>query len=486
MKSFFVRIFLTIIMTILLTTLIGFIVQDSFFKVLQRQENESIDNHLRNVRIYIVNFEVPISRYLERNDLELHRYTSSPSNQSIQHFAQGVSYTDLDLSNKIKSYDDAIKQCKLISRMDNKVRVESFSRINGEYIVQTFCDENNIVYSLVSPYTQYQVIFNVLQRSILIVLVVSLLISIVVASSLARYFNTQIQKMQIVTSNLIKMDFTQRIPSINTSELQDLANNINNLGAQLEFTINKLKDNVLEEQNAKVKQAQMFASMSHELKTPITILKGTLEGIKDQIGPYKNPLNYTDDMIEEVNNMENIVMNLLDYARFSKNVSTLNFTAISLRELINKEVSRLKYLIDEKMIDLETNLVDDIVYVDVPSIKVALKNILENAIFYSQVGVKIEIIATSFNKHVLVQVINHGTNMNQDSTSVVFEPFYREEESRLKYKNGTGLGLTIVKQILEQHHSTFSLYNINDDDEYAVCFEFTLSNKDLASKKSTK
>ena len=70
--------------------------------------------------------------------------------------------------------------------------------------------------------------------------------------------------------------------------------------------------------------------------------------------------------------------------------------------------------------------------------------------------------------------LNHGTNIPQESIIHIFDPFYRGDDSRIQYKNGTGLGLTIVKQILEQHQSNFSLYNINNDEEYAVCFEFTL------------
>lgn len=214
--------------------------------------------------------------------------------------------------------------------------------------------------------------------------------------------------------------------------------------------------------------------MSHELKTPIAIVKGTLEGIKDQIGPYKNPLDHIDDLMKEMNNLENIVMHLLSYAKFSVNDVKLTFKPHHLEDLIYDSLERLDYIIQEKHINLDTKIINELVNVDYASISMVFKNVIENAVFYSEPNSNLEIFTSEFSDYMLIQVYNHGTNINPDSLTHIFEPFYRDENSRLKYKNGTGLGLTIVKQVLEQHNSNFSLYNINNEEDFAVCFEFTL------------
>lgn len=475
------RFFITFFCFALFFSFSAYLTQDSLLRRSQTEENMKVEQHIETIQSKINVDEHQLNKYLKENSVGLD--VISYKNGYINHFVYNNNFNDVALSavDNYKSKKDILESCKNINSLENGVKREQTSYENN-YIIQSFC-KNDVIYIVTSNYFHYEPTIMLLRQSYLLILIATLLITAVLAFFLSRYVSNPIKKINYFTKKLSNLDFSSRVEVSGNDEIGELATNINILSDKLQHSIQKLRDSIIIEKESRERQVQLYASMSHELKTPITILKGTLEGIKDQVGPYKNPLNYVDSMIEEVHNMENIVLNLLNYSKFSVNDIKLNFETIKISDLINSEISRLKYLIDEKEIILEENIVDDIVEVDISSISMVFKNVIENAIFYSKKGSKVEIFTSSFSEYVLIQVYNHGTNIAQESLIHIFDPFYRGDDSRIEYKNGTGLGLTIVKQILEQHNSNFSLYNINNDEEVSVCFEFTLRKAKKQDKK---
>lgn len=475
------RFFITFFCFALFFSFSAYLTQDSLLRRTQAEENIKVERHLETIKSKINVDENGLNKYLRENSVGLD-VISFPYGV-LNHFTYNNNFNDVALSaiHDYKTKKDVIEACNYINTLENKVRTEQTS-FEKNYIVQTFC-KNNVMYVVTSNYVHYEATIMLLRQSYLLILIATILITAILAYILSRYVSDPIKKINYFTKKLSNLDFSSRVEVSGNDEIGELATNINILSDKLQHSIQKLRDSIIIEKESRERQVQLYASMSHELKTPITILKGTLEGIKDQVGPYKNPLLYVDSMIEEVNSMENIVLNLLNYSKFSVNDIQLNFVNTKLLDLINNEIHRLKYLIEDKEIIIEKNIVDDLVVVDIASISMVFKNILENAIFYSKKGSKVEIFTSSFSEYVLIQVYNHGTNIPQESLIHIFDPFYRGDDSRIEYKNGTGLGLTIVKQILEQHQSNFSLYNINNDDEYAVCFEFTLRKANVEESK---
>ncbi|MEG0284232.1 MAG: HAMP domain-containing sensor histidine kinase [Erysipelotrichales bacterium] len=471
------RFFITFFCFALFFAISSYLAQDSLFKHNQAKEDTNISNQIKYIKksIETNEDEYALNRYLSDNNIGLERITYNTHNKVITHYGYNENHREISqpIITDYKLDNDIARTCSFINKSSDQVRRENPRNSEGDFIIQSFCSDDSI-YIATSHYFQYQAAIKLLQKSYLFILLATAVISAILSYILARYISTPIANISFVTKKLSNLDFSSRVEVTGNDEIGELATNINILSDKLQHSIQKLKDNIIIEKESKEKQNQLFASMSHELKTPITILKGTLEGIKDQIGPYKEPLNFVDDMLEETNNMENIVMNLLSYAKFSVQDIKLNFQPYKISDLINMNLDRLDYIITENNLTIEKRLSDDYVEVDLASINMVFKNVLENAIYYSDKNAKIEVFVSTFSDHVLVQVFNHGSNIPGETILHMFEPFYRADDSRVKYKNGTGLGLTIVKQILEQHNSNFSLYNVNNDDEYAVCFEFTL------------
>ncbi|MDL2211407.1 HAMP domain-containing histidine kinase [Erysipelotrichaceae bacterium OttesenSCG-928-M19] len=469
------RFFITFFCFALFFSISSYLAQDSIFKHNQSAEEAKIAQQVVTIKDSLENNPDFLYTYLTSNDIGLDVVSYNEETKKVDKIPYNNKISEISkyVLNDYRTEEDIKAVCRQINSLPEKIKKENPRNYEGDYIIQSFCEQDKI-YIVTSHFVQYNAAIKLLQQSYLLILAATIIISAILSYILARYISTPITRISYVTKKLSNLDFSNKVEVTGNDEIGELATNINILSDKLQHSIEKLKESIIIEKESRERQVQLFASMSHELKTPITILKGTLEGIKDQIGPYKNPLNYVDDMIEETNNMENIVLNLLSYAKFSVNDIKLSFQAYHLEDLIDDAISRLSYLIEEHEITLETNIVDDVVEVDQPSISMVLKNVLENAIFYSENKAKVEIFTSSFTDYVLIQIYNHGTNIAQENVIHIFEPFYRADNSRVRYKNGTGLGLTIVQQILDQHNSNYSMYNINNDDEYAVCFEFTL------------
>ncbi|MDR3215472.1 MAG: HAMP domain-containing histidine kinase [Bacilli bacterium] len=466
------RFFITFFCFALFFSLSSYLAQESLFKHSQGLENTRINNDVNSIKKLIAENR-SLAKYLNENDVKL-SYIYENNNELIIN-----NYNDLDnevtknILNQYINKEDIKSSCQLIKTLNNQVKQEKPHAMDANYIIQSFC-YNEKIYFVTSHYTEYDSAVALLRQSYLLIILGTVIISGILSYILARYISTPITQINFMTKKLSNLDFSQKLSIAGNDEIAELATNINILSDKLKHSIDKLKESIIKEKEASDHQIQLFASMSHELKTPITILIGILDGIKNEVGPYKEPLNYIDDMLDEAENMQNIVMNLLNYAKFSMQDMQIKLKPHDLEDIICENVNRLNYLIEEKQINLETNIIDDTVMVETTSINLVLKNILENAIYYTTKHSKVEIFTSSFSDYVLIQIYNHGTNIDSESLTHIFDPFYRAEQSRLSYKHGTGLGLTIVKQILNKYSSNFSIYNINSEDEIAVCFEFTL------------
>ena len=229
----------------------------------------------------------------------------------------------------------------------------------------------------------------------------------------------------------------------------------------------KLEMEHIEELN---KQRQhFFATASHELKTPITIIKGQVESMIMEIERYKDTRKILPETLHEIENMENLVKEILSISKLElgeiDNLSTLPVT-----DIVKRVCEYLKPLADEKNITIYQRLTEDVQVIGNQSLfEKALHNIINNAIRHSPVETNVYVTLTD--KELLVK--NEGITIPQEDLNKIFTPFYRVEKSHNKLTGGSGLGLYLVKNILEKHGL---LYTINND-ENGVCFKITINSQ---------
>jgi len=200
------------------------------------------------------------------------------------------------------------------------------------------------------------------------------------------------------------------------------------------------------------KQRNFFASASHDLKTPIAILIGHLNGILDGVGDYKNAKPYIERSIAIAEQMNQLVQSLLFIAYVENGTVMPVFEKSDFAELVRRSVGEMSCLIEDKGQQLSVDIPDRaICWFDGDMMERVIKNLLENAIKYSPVKGSIAI------------------SMSQDRNAHLFEPFYRVDASRSKENGGNGLGMYIIKTLLESHDASYGICNTDSGVKFQFC-----------------
>ena len=213
------------------------------------------------------------------------------------------------------------------------------------------------------------------------------------------------------------------------------------------------------------------ATASHELKTPITIIKGQVESMIMEIGRYKDTRTILPETLKEIENMEQLVKEILSISKLEMN--TMSHTELlSLSNILKRVYKHLIPLANEKHIRIQKNISEDVMMMgNELLLEKAVHNIISNAIRHSPVGAELGL-ELSFDS---LLVRNSGVNIPDEDLDKLFTPFYCVEKSHNKLTGGSGLGLYLVKIILEQHGLSYTIENRQD----SVCFKITLNSHNL-------
>lgn len=303
-----------------------------------------------------------------------------------------------------------------------------------------------------------------------LILVLSLFYSKMVTRPLIKLNNT--------AKRMVALDFSSPPSVRQKDELGNLSRSMFILSQSLDAALTELRETnqqLVEEMEQKKKLEQMqqefFASASHELKTPLSIIKGFAEGLEDGVSDGKQD-HYIKVIIEEADKMEFLVKDMLDLARLESGTIKLRRTSFMLSELTEKVADKLIHPLQAKQLDVVVIPANEQpVYADETWIEHVISNLLTNAIRHAEEGSTITVMLVSQTKDLLFSVYNTGEQIPEDQLPHIWERFYRIEPSRSRLTGGTGLGLSIAKQILDMHGCRYTVSNTAD----GVCFNITFT-----------
>ena len=232
-----------------------------------------------------------------------------------------------------------------------------------------------------------------------------------------------------------------------------LIKSINNLSAKLEEQENLRK--------------RLTTDISHELRTPLTSIQTHLEAMIDGIWePDTERLNSVNGEVIRLTNLVNQLQNL---AKFDSEKSKLNLAKVNVKNLIMNVVYNNQGKALEKNINIECDLESIDSYLDKDKISQVIVNLLSNAIRYTNNGGKIFISSYKENNNLKIQFKDNGIGIPKENIKYIFERFYRVDESRSKNTGGIGVGLTIVKSIIDLHQGTIEVRSeLNKGSEFIV------------------
>ena len=309
-------------------------------------------------------------------------------------------------------------------------------------------------------------------------------ISILLSFIYSNLISKPLIKINNVALKMSKMDFTENCTVERQDEIGNLANTLNFLSSNLNEALEdlktknkKLEEDIEKERNLEVMRKDFVASVSHELKTPIGIIEGYAEGLKDGIVTGVDVLAYLETIIDESKKMGVLVSNMLELSKLESGVLKPKMEIFNINRLINKVIHKHFLDAQEKQLTLIFNENTEYSYVsaDIFQMEQVLTNLITNAIKYTPPENNIILSINEDNDRYRLSVINTGSKIEDKNLDKLFDKFYRVDKARQRDTNSTGLGLSIVKNILELHEFEYSLENI----ENGVCFTYYLPKEEL-------
>jgi signal transduction histidine kinase len=211
-------------------------------------------------------------------------------------------------------------------------------------------------------------------------------------------------------------------------------------------------------------QQQFVADVSHELRTPLTVLRGSLEVALEED---RTPEEYREaigNALLEVRHLARISQNLLFLARGESSRITLSFANLDLSRFLADVVRELQPAAADRGLELtvETPPTPVQAFADAGRLQQVLHNLIENSIRYTEPGGSIRVRLTATPSEARVEVSDTGVGIPEKDLPYIFERFFRSDRARRAYKGGSGLGLSIVRWIVEAHKGTVSAESVPD------------------------
>ena len=284
------------------------------------------------------------------------------------------------------------------------------------------------------------------------------IVMVLITIFIAILISNNISKPVEVVSNMANLigdgDYDNKIDyDSNIVEIDVLIKSINNLSAKLEEQENLRK--------------RLTTDISHELRTPLTSIQTHLEAMID--GIWEPDTERLNSVNEEVIRLTNLVNQLQNLAKFDSEKSKLNLAKVNVKNLIMNVVYNNQGKALEKNINIECDLESIDSYLDKDKISQVIVNLLSNAIRYTNNGGKIFISSYKENNNLKIQFKDNGIGIPKENIKYIFERFYRVDESRSKNTGGIGVGLTIVKSIIDLHQGTIEVRSeVNKGSEFIV------------------
>ena len=287
-------------------------------------------------------------------------------------------------------------------------------------------------------------------------LLVLLVLSLLCAFIYSRYITRPIVRLSGIAKKMSELDFNWKCNEQRRDEIGTLGHSLDQMSQRLSAALDELESAIRA-------LSAFFSAASHELKTPVTILKGQLSGMLEGIDVYQDRDKYLLRSLQVTGRMEHLIQEMLSISRMETGAATVKQESLELSALIERQLDFVKELIEQRGQRLAVQLNPEITVTgDASLLGKAIGNLLSNAILYSPDGAEIRVWCGIRRDKPAFTIENTGVHIQDDALPHLFEAFYRDEDSRNRSTGGSGLGLYLVRMILEKHHASCTIENTED------------------------
>lgn len=307
---------------------------------------------------------------------------------------------------------------------------------------------------------QEEAIIQRVQQAILIAGLSAGIVALLIAGGLTWGLVRPLKKLTAAAEGIARGDLSQRVPAVGNDEVGELAVTFNNMAVELE--------------RAEQLRRDMTVDIAHELRTPLSVIRGKLEGVID--GVYPATTEHMQTILEATDLLTYLVEDLRMLAQAEAGKLVLNKEVVNVGELLQDAVINFEQQAADQGVSLELGRVSEDLQVtaDWRRINQVLGNLLSNALRYTAKGGKISMTAAAAKGNVLITVTDTGAGIPAADLPHVFDRFWRGEKSRSRASGGIGLGLAIAKQLVNLHGG---MIGVESDAGKGSTFWFTLPQK---------
>lgn len=356
--------------------------------------------------------------------------------------------------------------------------------VNSSYIDLVGYLQNDCLINIRTPYGNIKESAILSGRFLAIAGGIVTILGIIILIILSRSFTKPILELAVISDKMAGLDFDNKYVGERKDEIGILGKSLNRLSDNLENTITELKTaNIELERDIKVRdkneemRKEFLSNVSHELKTPIALIQGYAEGLADNVNDDPENRNYyCDVIIDEAGKMNSIVKKLLTLNEIEFGKQQLCLEHFAINELIDAVAMSIDILAKQKQVTIINHLQETVfVWADPTLIEEVVTNYLSNALNHADGQKLIEIGYTLTENKIRINVFNTGENIPEKDINSIWDKFYKVDKARTREYGGSGIGLSIVKAIMEQHNQRYGVENLPS----GVLFWFELDIKNL-------
>ncbi len=305
-------------------------------------------------------------------------------------------------------------------------------------------------------------------------ILVALLVSVIVFFA-TKSFIRPVEELSEIAKRMSNLDFNVKYKVENNDEIGELGNSINLLSEKLEDTIsdlksanNQLQTDIEEKVAVDEMRKEFLSNVTHELKTPIALIQGYAEGLKDNISEDEESREfYCDVIIDEASKMNKMVKKLLTLNQIEFGNEMVEMERFDVAALIRSVLESSEILMKQNGITVQFNQVEPVdVWADEYMIEEVVTNYLTNAIHYAKNEKVIDVQIQKEEKKVRISFFNTGDPIPQEDIEKIWIKFYKVDKARTREYGGNGIGLSIVKAIMESHNKPFGVINHSNGVEF--------------------
>lgn len=361
------------------------------------------------------------------------------------------------------------KQYQLLKKTD--------TRLDSEYLVLVGVLENGDMVLMRTAVESIRESAAISNRFLLFAGAAAIVASILVAFFTTRHITKPLQQLTDISKRMVDLDFNAKYESdqSNSYEVEELGNHINRLSENLERTISELKTANVELQDDIEKKIQIdemrkefLSNVSHELKTPLALIQGYAEGLQECINDDAESREfYCEVIIDEADKMNRMVKKLLTLNQLEFGNDQVIMERFDMTELIRGVANSTRILIEQKGIRLELeNSEEAWVWGDEFKVEEVITNYMSNAINHADGEKLIRVFYTRSEDKLRVSVFNTGQPIPEEDIEKIWVKFYKVDKARTREYGGSGIGLSIVKAIMDSFHQRCGVINHEDGVEF--------------------